>query len=223
MIEDKELDKLKESIEMKDPFDNSNLPTTSTTTKDDVIIETQFSKSMDVVKENILKEAAVEDKDFVNQVKETVKQTAKKLTEVEKGKAEYQEQQVDYEKEKLGTQQQKNVHEQLEDKWDNKRKKRQYHYDGVAPIMEFVKIDKPMNLICLYFLTIVLMIPFLIAKFIKGTFGALVAGASDGSRTKAAKGFLWTITCVFATLVIVCLVLLFLKSQGIDVFAKIRN
>ena len=51
----------------------------------------------------------------------------------------------------------------------------------------------------------------------------LISGASDGSRGKAAKGFLWTITCVFVLLALVCLVYLFLKSQGIDLLTNIKN
>lgn len=188
-----------------------------------VNIQTQFTKKMDEVKENVLTQAAEADNQFVETIKKNVKEAAVKLTEVERGKAEYQEQQVDYEKEKLETKQKKNIHEQAEDKWANRQKRRQYHYDGVKPIMKFVKIEEPMNLVCLYFLTIVLMIPFLIGKLIRGTFGALVAGASDGNRSKTAKGFLWTITCVFATLVLICLVYLFLKWQGIDLLANIRN
>lgn len=188
-----------------------------------VKMETDFSKRMDEVKQNILTEASVEDKRFVETVKENVKKAAEKLTEVEKKKAEYQEQQVDYESEKLDTQQKKNVHEQNEDKWINKQKRREFHYNGVKPIMTFVGINDPMNLGFLYILAIILAPMFLLSKFIKGTFGTLIAGASDGNRTKAAKGFLWTIVCVFALLVVICLVLLFLKWQGIDVFANIKN
>lgn len=188
-----------------------------------VNIQTQFSKKMDEVKENVLVDAAETDNQFVETIKKNVKETAVKLTEVEHNKAEYQGQQVDYEKEKLETKQKKNIHEQAEDKWVNRQKRRQYHYDGVKPIMKFVKIDDPMNLFCLYFLTVILIIPFLIGKFIRGTFGALVAGASDSNRGRTARGFLWTITCVFATLVLICLVYLFLKWQGIDLLANIKN
>ena len=241
MIEDKELEQavaekatqpnFAEHIEEKDISDvkaneievveeEQQVPTVDI---NKIKIETQFSKQMDVVKENVLKDAAVTDNQFVDTIKKNVKEAAVKLTEVERGKAEFQEQQIDYEKEKLETKQKKNVHEQSEDKWANRQKRRQFHYDGVKPIMEFVNIKDPMNLICLYFLTLILIIPFLIGKLIKGTFGTLVSGASDGSRSKAAKGFLWTITCIFALLVVVCLVYLFLKWQGIDLLANIRN
>lgn len=223
MIEDKELDAMIKNESKLEPQEVivkesvvENKPAV-----DYVTIQTQFSKSMDTVKENVLKEASITDQKFVETVKENVKKAAVKLTEVERGKAEFQEQQVDYEKEKLDTKQKQNIHTQQEDKWTNRQKRRQFHYDGVKPIMKFVKIDEPMNLFCLYFLTFILIVPFLIGKLINGTFGALVAGASDGNRSKAAKGFLWTITCVFATLVLICLVYLFLKWQGIDLLANI--
>ena len=186
-------------------------------------MQTNFSKAVDDVKENVLQTASENDNKFVETIKENVKAAATKLTEVEKDKASYQQQQVQYESEKLETKQKKNKQEQNEDYWTNKSKRRQFHYDGVKPIMKFVKIDDPMNLFCLYFLTFVLIIPFLIGKLIRGTFGALVAGASDSNRGKTARGFLWTITCVFATLILICLVYLFLKSQGIDILANIKK
>lgn len=221
MIVDDELD----NIEMTKSTTQNELTTVQEQHVDTstVNIHNEFSKNMDIVKENVLKEAAANDDTFVDTIKKNVKSAAVKLTEVEKAKATYQEQQVQFESEKLDTQQQKNLHTQQEDKWSNRQKRRQYHYDGVAPIMKFVNITEPMNLVCLYFLTIVLMIPFLIGKFLRGTFGTLIAGATDGSRSKLAKGFLWTIACAFALFILICLVYLFLKWQDVDILANIKS
>lgn len=225
MIEDKELDELAKTSEITPvvvkPDEVSNVPAVDN--EDKVKIQTQFSKAMDTVKENVLQEASQNDEKFVNTIKENVKAAATKLTEVEKNKADFQQQQVQYESEKLGTKQRKNIHEQNEDTWLNKQKRRQFHYDGVKPIMEFVGIKEPMNLAFLYLLAVILTPLFLVAKFIKGTFGTLVAGASDEKRSKAAKGFLWTMLCIFTLLVVICLVYLFLKWQGIDILANIKR
>lgn len=206
MIEDKELD-LYESNKLEI---NPN-------------IQTQFSQNMDIVKENILKTSAVEDKEFIETIKDNVKEAAVKLTEVEKDKANYQQQEVQYKSELLDTEQLKNVHVQKEDKWDNKQKRRQFHYEGVKPIMEFVGITQPMNLFFLYLLSALLLPLFILAKLIRGSFGTLIAGAIDSNRPKTAKGFLWTIICIFAVFTLVCLVYLFLKWQGIDILANIKN
>ena len=156
-------------------------------------LHSAFADKMDDVKVGVLQQASEEDKKFVETVKDNLKDAAVKHTEVEQEKAKYAKQKVQYEEEKLDTQQRRNEQQQLEDKWENRRKKRQYHYDGVKPIMTFVGIKEPLNLFFLYFLTAILVWFFLINKLWKGTIGALVAGASDENRTKAAKGFIWTV------------------------------
>ena len=224
MIEDKELEQLAEEKEAQAVQEIVVAEPQST----EVVVSqpsmmTEFSERMDEVKKNILVQASTEDNSFVNVIKENVKQAAVKLTEVEKGKAEFQEQQVDYEKEKLDTKQKKNINEQKTDAWETKQKRREFHYNGVKPIMQFVGIDTPMNLGFLYFLAVILTPLFLIAKFIKGTVGTLISGAQDADRGKAAKGFLWTMACLLSVLLLICLVYLFLKTQGIDILANIKN
>lgn len=178
-------------------------------------ISSEFAKRMDDVKVQVLENASNEDEKFVKTVKENLKDAAVKHTEVEQKKAEFVKQKVQYEQEKLETKQKENVHQQQEDKWANRQKRRQYHYDGVKPIMQFVGIETPMNLLLLYFLTLVLVWFFLIGKLLKGTIGALLAGASDANRPKAVKGFLWTLLAFIAVIIIAMVVYLFLRWQGI--------
>ena len=218
MIEDKELDALSEEVKNKEAMSMIKPQETS-----EIDLNTQFSKKMEDVKQNILVNASAEDDKFVETVKKNVKEAAVKLTEVEKGKANLQQQKIEYESDKITTKQKQEEHTQHADKWEDKRKKRQYHYDGVKPIMEFVGIEQPMNLFFLYALAILLSPLFLIAKLCKGTFGALLAGANDKDRSKAAKGFLWTLLCVFSLLVLICVVYLFLKTQGINLLANIKS
>jgi hypothetical protein len=225
MIEDKELDQLSAAESMKENASKVIIVKENNQALDSskIDLNTEFAQKMDEVKQNVLVDASATDDNFVNAVKKNVKEAAVKLTEVEKEKANLQEQQVNLEQDKLTTKQNQEKHTQNADKWDDKRKKRQFHYDGVKPIMESVGIIEPMNLFFLYFLAAVLTPLFLIGKFCRGSFGALLAGANDKDRCKAAKGFLWTLLAVFALITVICLILLFLKTQGIDVFANIKS
>ena len=177
--------------------------------------ETQFGAAMEQVKLNVLAEASAEDEQFVDRVKSTLKKAAVKHTEVEEKRADFEKQKVDFASEVLQTEQQKNEHRAIEDKWANRERKRQYHYNGVKPIMHFVGIEEPLNLFLLYLLTLVLSPFFLICKFLKGTVGALIAGASDEDRPKAVKGFLWTLIAIIAVMAIAAVVYLFLTWQGL--------
>lgn len=176
---------------------------------------TEFAQKMDAVKESVLVEASENDEHFVKTIKENVKDAAVTYTEVEQEKARLSKQAVQYEQEKLSTQQQGNEHKALEDKWENREKKRQYHYNGVKPIMKFVGIEEPMNLLLLYFLTVVLVPFYLASKLIRGTVGTIIAGACDDNRPKAVKGFLWTLIGVFGVCVMAIGIYLFLKWQKI--------
>lgn len=188
---------------------------TSTPTTPTAPTETEFSKRMEVVKQDILAQASVEDTEFVKKVTETVKSAAIKNVEVEENKAELEKQKVEFQSEILETSQAKNKHIAKENKWENKEKRRLYAYNGVKPIMTFVGINEPLNLTLLYFLTTFLLPFFLFAKLWKGTIGALVSGASDQDRPKAVKGFLWTLIGVIAVIAILMVVYLFLKWQGL--------
>ena len=185
-------------------------------------MHTQFAEKMDTVKQGVLKEASETDESFQQQVRENVKKAAVKLTEVEKDKADYVKQQVGYESKKLETKEHREEHLQREDRWLNKQKRREYHFNGVKPIMNFVGITEPMNLVFLYFFALVLIIPFFIQKLVRGTIGVLLAGAEDGNRSKAAKAFIWTIVSVLVLLITFALVYLFLKWQGIDILKNLK-
>lgn len=177
--------------------------------------DTQFGEAMEQVKLNVLAEASNEDTQFVNKVKTTLKKAAVKHTEVEEKRADFEKQKVEFASEVLQTEQQKNEHRAIEDKWANRERKRTYHYNGVKPIMRFVGIEEPLNLFLLYLLTSILSPFFLASKLLKGTLGALIAGACDEDRPKTVKGFLWTLIAVIAVLIIAVVIYLFLKWQKI--------
>ena len=166
---------------------------------------TSFSKAVDTAKLNVLDNAQKNDQKFIQKVTDELKEAAVKLAEVEKAKGELEKQNVEYAKELLETQQKLNSQKQDEDKWKCKQKRREYHFDGVKPIMEFVGIKTPMNIFILYSLTVILVWFFLANKLLQGTIGALIAGASDTDRPKAAKAFMWTLLAVLTAAVVVAL------------------
>lgn len=79
--------------------------------------ETQFGAAMEQVKLNVLAEASAEDEQFIDKVKSTLKKAAVKHTEVEEKRADFEKQKVDFASEVLQTEQQKNEHRAIEDKW----------------------------------------------------------------------------------------------------------
>jgi len=157
-----------------------------------------FTQAVDTAKINVLQDASANDKKFTDDFKDKLKEATLKLAEVEREKANLEKQNVEYHQEILETKQLLNEQKQAEDKWNNRQKSREYHYNGVKPIMEFVGIKSAMNVAILYFLTAILIWFFLFAKLWKGTVGALIAGASDSDRPKAVKGFLWTMIGIVA-------------------------
>lgn len=219
-IKDEELDKILEGKE--------NTETALEVRNENNFVQPKFEKTnfenkMEEVKLNVLKEASIDDDKFVDTIKENLKKAAIKNTEIEQNKAILQNKQVESEKKKTDKEIFKTEHEIKEDKWENREKWRQYTYNGVKPIMKFVGIDEPMSIFMTIVFTVLLFIPFLIAKFWNGTIGALIVGASDKDRSKAMKGFIWTVLAVTFLFGLICLIILFLKSQGIDALSLLRK
>lgn len=194
-----------EELETTNKTVDSNLPTEINENQSKqlgrVTKETEFSKTLDKSNINILQDAAVTDQKFIDDLKREIKEAALRNAQNEKEKQELEKQNTEYARELLETQQQLNKLQQVQDKWENKEKRRQFHYNGVKPIMEFVGIKTPMNLFCLYFLTIVLVPFYLVNKFFRGTVGAIIFGAEDANRSKTMKGFLWTLLGIIVLLI----------------------
>lgn len=138
--------------------------------------ETEFTKNMETAKVNTLAEASANDNKFVDDVKKELKQAMIKSAQLEKEKQELERKNVEYYQDLIETEKQLNEQKQAVNKWENKQKCREFHYNGVRPMLEFVGITQPMNLFFLYFLTIILIIPYLLHKLLKGTIGVIVAG-----------------------------------------------
>lgn len=164
--------------------------------------QTKFTDSLETAKIETLKQAATNDTKFIDEFKKELKEAALKAAQLEKEKQALEKQNIEYHQELLQTQQKLNEHQQHEDEWNARTKKRQYHYDGVKDVMVTIGIKNPMCIPLLYFLFPIALLFFIPKIAIQGTLGNLLAGAIDSDRPKAAKGFLWTLL-VFSILCII--------------------
>jgi len=204
-------DELPEVEEKAVILQNSPLNDIKESQFDKITEDNGFSKAVDKANLDVLYEAKQNDKKFIEDVREELKKATLKIAEGEKEKAIYKKQCVEYHQELLDTQQKLNKQVQNKNVWEDKEKSRLFHYNGVKPIMEFVGIKSPMQLLVLYLLVVVLMPFFLLSKFCKGTIGVLIAGASDGDRPTAVKGFLWTVLGAFGLIALGTTVIILLN------------
>ena len=192
--------KLAEYVPVEAPLKN-HIPQVPVQKVSNVTQETEFTKVIDDIKIQTVNNAAAEDVKFKQDFKDKLKEATLKLAEFERQKAELEKQNVEFNQELLETQQKLNTYQQEEDKWDNRRKKRQYHYDGVKDIMLCIGIKNPMCIPVMYMLLPIAAVAFLAKALLIATFGNLLCGAVDSDRPKAMRGFLWTVL-VFACMII---------------------
>lgn len=98
-----------------------------------------------------------------------------------------------------------------ENKWEELKKKRQHHYEGVKPIMMCADIKEPLNLVLLYFLTIFLVWYFLAEKFIQSSIIPLIKIVEDRSKIRPIRIFAWAILIAITLIVVFAIIFLFTK------------
>lgn len=177
-----------------------------------------FTEVVDKAKIAVVQQAAATDKRFSNEFTNQVTDAALESAKVEQEKQKLERQLIEYEQELLETKQQLNKLEQQANKWETRQKRRQFFYDGVKPIMEFVRIKEPMNILLMFLMTVIILPFFLIDKFLQGTVGNLLSGATDDSRPKAVKNFIWTMLGILVAVIVIAVifvVFLVLKHYGI--------
>lgn len=181
-------------------------------------MSTRFSNAVDDAKLHVLQEAALNDDKFISDFEKQLKEATIRLAEVEQEKAsterarvELARKNVEYEKELTETRRKLNEYQQTQDKWANKQKAREFHYNGVKNVMTCVGITEPMCIPLLYLLFPFALVFFLIKSVIIATFGNLLCGAVDANRPKAMKGFLWTVLAAFTLCIAAIAIWLILK------------
>lgn len=174
-----------------------------------------FTDVVDQAKIKTVTNVAATDKHFVKQFADQITNAALESARVEQEKQRLEKQAVEYQQELLETRQQLNKLEQQTNKWDKRQKRRQFFYDGVKPILQFVNINEPMNILLTTIMVVLILPFFLVHKFLKGSIGVLISGATADDRPQAVKNFLWTILAVIISLVLLFVIFLVLKYYGI--------
>ena len=207
-IEDKELDLIYAERQKKKEENNS--------TQVAEVRPLSIEEKVEQVNNAMLRDPSMGgDKNLVKNVQGNLKDSVKFYAEVEKLKAENKRKEQQKKGETIDVERKAVEHDAQERKWANREKRREFAYNGVKPIMEFVGINSPLNLFFLYLFTLLLAPIFLVIKLLKATIGTILAGAEDGNRTKFVKGFVQTVFAVFLLCVLAAVVYLFLKWQKI--------
>lgn len=164
--------------------------------------ETEFTQNLDKAKNNALKEASANDTKFVEDFKDKLKQATLKAAELEKQKQEFENKYIELNKEYLETKQQLEKQTQQQNKWANKEKAREYHYNGLKDIMEFLHIMSPMNVILMYALALITSPIYLAWTLFVNPIWTIIVGKAGENRPLAIKGAIWTLALVFCAILI---------------------
>ena len=169
---------------------------------------TEFSKAIDEAKIGTIQRASAEDEKFNEDFKSELKQAVLKSAQLEKEKQELEKKNIELEQQYIQTKAEKETQTQSVNKWDNMRAKRQYHYDGLKDIMDFLHIDHPMCVWLMYVFALIASPIYLIKVLILSPLATLIGGTKAGDRPKLVKGAVYTLLCVFLVAIIAVLVYL---------------
>ena len=174
----------------------------------DILVD-EFKKTglevkIDQAKVSMLEQASLEDKEFNRKI-------ANKLKDVASSSVDMEQQIINYKQEIIAKDQELNKYKKRENKWENKMKAREYHYNGLKTILNSVGIKEPMNIFLEYLIATILLPFWLLGKLLRGTIGVLIAGAENTDRGKMARGFMWTILMVLFGLILYIIIVNLLK------------
>ena len=167
--------------------------------------ETNFSKIIDTAKIETIKRASAEDDKFNEDFKNELKQAVLKSAQLEKEKQELEKRNIELQQNYIKTKNELENQIQSVNKWDNKQKAREYHYNGLKDIMLFVHINNPMCVPLMYIFAFLISPIYLVWTLILAPIGTLIAGTKDQERPKLVKGAIYTILCIALVLVLAIL------------------
>ena len=167
--------------------------------------ETNFSKIIDTAKIETIKRASAEDDKFNEDFKNELKQAVLKSAQLEKEKQELEKKNIELQQNYIKTKNELENQIQSVNKWDNKQKAREYHYNGLKDIMLFVHINNPMCVPLMYIFAFLISPIYLVWTLILAPIGTLIAGTKDQERPKLVKGAIYTILCIALVLVLAIL------------------
>lgn len=177
---------------------------------DNLTKSTDFSNAIDKAKIETIKRASAEDEKFNEDFKTELKQAVLKSAQLEKEKQELEKKNIELQQNYIKTKNELETHTQSVNKWENKQKAREYHYNGLKDIMLFVHINNPMCIPLMYIFAILVSPIYLLWTLILCPIGTLIAGTKDQERPKLVKGAIYTILCV----ALVCILALLFYACG---------
>lgn len=157
---------------------------------------TDFSNAIDSAKIETIKRASAEDDKFNEDFKTELKQAVLKSAQLEKEKQELEKKNIELQQNFIKTKSELETQKQSVNKWENKQKAREYHYNGLKDIMLFVHINNPMCIPLMYIFAILVSPIYLVWTLILAPLGTLIAGTKDQERPKLVKGAIYTILCI---------------------------
>ena len=162
-----------------------------------------FRDAAEKIKTDLLNEAQENDINFQADIQTELKAAMTEISKLEKQNAELESQ-------KIATQQKLNDYVQQANAWTNKQQRREFHFNGVKPVMEYVGIHTPMCLVFLYILTVIITPFFLVSKLLKSTVGLIINEAATTEKNSV-RIFLWGIVALITTVILAAIIIFFIK------------
>lgn len=157
---------------------------------------TAFTDAIDSAKITTIQKASAEDEEFNNDFKRELKSAVLKSAQLEKEKQELEKRNIELQQNYIKTKNDLETQTQSQNKWDNKQKAREYHYNGLKDIMLFVHINHPMCIPLMYLFAVLVSPIYLLWTLLLAPIGTLIAGTKDQERPKLVKGAIYTILCI---------------------------
>lgn len=204
----KDLEKIKQDIEQaKEIEPKQELQVVQNQDKQigNVTQATEFTNAIDTAKIETIKRASAEDDKFNEDFKAELKEAVLKSAQLEKEKQELEKKNIELQQNYVKTKNELETQTQSVNKWENKQKAREYHYNGLKDIMLFVHINNPMCIPLMYIFAVLIAPIYLVWTLILAPLGTLIAGTKDQERPKLVKGAIYTILCVALVAIIVLL------------------
>lgn len=200
---DKDLQDLKDAIKQrKDELDLAPIDKPQTKLET-LTASNKFTETIDDAKVNVVQDASVNDPKFVEDFKSKLKEATLKSAELEKQKQELENQYIALQQEYITTKRDLEKQQQQENKWSNKEKARQYHYNGLKDIMLFLGMQSPGCIPWMYTLAIIISPVYLLWTLLVAPIWTLIVGKNAKDRPMAVKGAIWTISLLFCVTLLV--------------------
>lgn len=181
---------IKKDIELKNNNQISKHPISNLTQT------TAFTDTVDKAKITTIQQASLEDKQFNEDFKAELKEAVLKSAQLEKEKQELEKKNIELQQNYIKTKNDLETQTQSVNKWENKQKSREYHYNGLKDIMLFIHIENPMCIPLMYFFAILVSPIYLLWTLILSPLKTLVCGTKEENRPKYIKNAVYTILCV---------------------------